>query len=530
MFPAVLLLAAVPAAVFGFVDGYAALIVVGFFLGIAGASFAVGVPFVAGWYGRERQGFALGVYGMGNIGTAVAAFGAPAIVDLLGREALGIVAAALLVATAFVFHRYAVEPPRGPAVRYTEVLRSGWRLWRLALLYFVTFGGFVAMAVFLPKLLQDWFDLSRTDAGLRAAGFTVLATLARPVGGMLSDRVGAATVLAVVFLLVGVDAAALAVISGDPTIVPVTIACLTLAAFLGLGNGAVFKAVPAGVPGRDPAPRRASSAPPEASAGSSRRSSMGLVKDHFEGTYALGFVGLARRLTCLCLVVGAAACAPPAATPRRCASRDACSTRPRVLRAPAARPTGWSVLQRGRPRMGALLPRALAARPGRALDARRQLHRVVLLEDLRQGRDRRLGDPADRLPVERARTCPSTSRAAARAARRSAGTSTRRSACGTRTCAACCSSSTARRARGTRRPRRGLGVDRRGSRDRRARYKSQRGKGGFVRASLGRGRRARSPPRTSTPSSATAPTASPASRRSRRCRWSPTRPGRGSSR
>lgn len=311
MFPAVLLLAAVPAAVFGFVDGYAALIVVGFFLGIAGASFAVGVPFVAGWYGRERQGFALGVYGMGNIGTAVAAFGAPAIVDLFGREALGIVAAALLVATAFVFHRYAVEPPRGPAVRYTEVLRSGWRLWRLALLYFVTFGGFVAMAVFLPKLLQDWFDLSRTDAGLRAAGFTVLATLARPVGGMLSDRVGAATVLAVVFLLVGLDAAALAVISGDPTIVPVTIACLTLAVFLGLGNGAVFKAVPQEFPAATGAATGIVGAaggiggffPPIV---------MGLVKDHFD-TYALGFVGLL-VFTCLCLVV-ALSMRAPAATP-----------------------------------------------------------------------------------------------------------------------------------------------------------------------------------------------------------------------
>ena len=114
----------------------------------------MGVPFVAGWYPKERQGFALGVYGMGNIGTAVAAFSAPAIVDWLGREALGIVAAALLVATAFVFYRMAVDPPRGPAVDYGEVLRSGWRLWRLALLYFVTFGGFVAMAVFLPKLLR----------------------------------------------------------------------------------------------------------------------------------------------------------------------------------------------------------------------------------------------------------------------------------------------------------------------------------------------------------------------------------------
>ena len=77
MFPVVLAVSAIPAAIFGFVDGYPALIVVGFFLGVAGSSFAVGVPFVAGWYPKERQGFALGVYGMGNIGTAVAAFSAP---------------------------------------------------------------------------------------------------------------------------------------------------------------------------------------------------------------------------------------------------------------------------------------------------------------------------------------------------------------------------------------------------------------------------------------------------------------------
>ncbi len=301
MFPALLVVSAVPAAAFGFVDGYWALIVVGFFLGIAGASFAIGVPFVAGWYPRERQGFALGVYGMGNIGTAVAAFGAPAIVDLLGREALGIVAAALLVATAIMFRRLALEPERhGPPAHYADVLRAGWRLWRLALLYFVTFGGFVAMAVFLPKLLQDWFDLSRTDAGLRAAGFTVVATLARPVGGLLSDRVGAATVLAVVFALVGLDALALALLSGDPTIVPVTIACLTLAGFLGLGNGAVFKAVPQEFPSSTGAATGIVGAagglggffPPIV---------MGIVKDHFD-TYALGFVGLL-VFTGICLAV-----------------------------------------------------------------------------------------------------------------------------------------------------------------------------------------------------------------------------------
>jgi NNP family nitrate/nitrite transporter-like MFS transporter len=300
MFPVVLAVSAIPAAVFGFVDGYAALIVVGFFLGIAGSSFAVGVPFVAGWYPKERQGFALGVYGMGNIGTAVAAFGAPAIVDWLGREALGIAAAVLLLATALVFYRMAEDPPRGPAVDYRAVLRSGWKLWRLSLLYFVTFGGFVAMAVFLPKLLRDWFDISLTNAGLRAAGFTVVATLARPVGGFLSDRIGAATVLVFVFVGAGLDAAWLAYISGDPTWVPVTIACLTLAGFLGLGNGAVFKAVPLDFPQATGAATGIVGAagglggffPPVV---------MGIVKDHFD-TYALGFVGLL-VFAVICLVV-----------------------------------------------------------------------------------------------------------------------------------------------------------------------------------------------------------------------------------
>ena len=300
MFPVVLVVSAIPAAIFGFVDGYAALVVVGFFLGIAGSSFAVGVPFVAGWYPKERQGFALGVYGMGNIGTAIAAFGAPAIVSWLGRETLGIVAAMLLLATALVFYRMAEDPPRKPGANYGAVLRSGWKLWRLALLYFVTFGGFVAMAVFLPKLLRDWFDISLTNAGLRAAGFTVVATLARPVGGLLSDRIGSATVLVFVFVGAGLDAAWLAHISGDPTWGPVTIACLTLAGFLGLGNGAVFKAVPLDFPQSTGAATGIVGAaggiggffPPVV---------MGIVKDHFD-TYALGFVGLL-VFAVICLVV-----------------------------------------------------------------------------------------------------------------------------------------------------------------------------------------------------------------------------------
>jgi NNP family nitrate/nitrite transporter-like MFS transporter len=156
------------------------------------------------------------------------------------------------------------------------------------------------MAVFLPKLLRDWFDISLTDAGLRAAGFTVVATFARPVGGFLSDRIGSATVLIVVFIGAGLDAAWLAFISGDPTWVPVTIACLTLAAFLGLGNGAVFKAVPHDFPEATGAATGIVGAagglggffPPVV---------MGIVKDQFD-TYALGFLGLL-LFTAVCLVV-----------------------------------------------------------------------------------------------------------------------------------------------------------------------------------------------------------------------------------
>jgi NNP family nitrate/nitrite transporter-like MFS transporter len=291
MFSLVLAVSTLPALLFGFADSYWALVGTGFLLGIAGSSFAVGVPFVAGWYERERQGFAVGVYGMGNIGTAVAAFSAPAVVDHLGRPALGIGTAALLLAGALVVWLAASDPPRhGAGARYREVLRAGWRLWRLSLFYFLTFGGFVAMALFLPKLLRDWFGYSLLDAGLRAAGFTIVATLARPAGGWLADRLGAYRVLALAFAGVALDAAALAAVAGSPTIVPVTIACLTLAAFLGAGNGAVFKLVPVEFPNSTGAATGIVGAagglggffPPLL---------MGMLKDAFD-SYALGFVGL----------------------------------------------------------------------------------------------------------------------------------------------------------------------------------------------------------------------------------------------
>jgi MFS transporter, NNP family, nitrate/nitrite transporter len=246
VFTAMIAYSAVAAVLVGFASSYATLLAAGFVLGAAGATFAVGVPFVSSWYDQSRQGVALGVYGVGNIGTAVAAFSIPAIRDGASQEVAGLVYGAVLAVFAFVWFSTARDAPaaRKPATRYRDVLRSGWDLWRLSLFYFVTFGGFVAMAVFLPKLLKDWFDYSLADAGLRAAGFTLVATAMRPIGGWLSDRIGAQRVLTVAFLGVGLDAIGLSWQAQDPSIVPVTIFCLTMAAFLGLGNGAVFKLVP----------------------------------------------------------------------------------------------------------------------------------------------------------------------------------------------------------------------------------------------------------------------------------------------
>ncbi len=250
VFTGMLVYSAAAAVLVGFASSYAALIGAGFLLGAAGASFAVGVPFVAQWFPPKKQGLALGIYGMGNIGTAVASFSVPAIRDAAGQEVAGLVFGAVIAVYALIWMSFARQAPvaKAPPARYREVLGAGWRLWRLALFYFVSFGGFVAMALFLPKLLTDWFDLSLTDAGMRAAGFTLLATAARPIGGSLSDRIGGDRVLAIAFFGVGVDAIGLSWQASDPSMAPVTVLCLTMALFLGLGSGAVFKLVPVHFP------------------------------------------------------------------------------------------------------------------------------------------------------------------------------------------------------------------------------------------------------------------------------------------
>ena len=110
----------------------------------------------------------------------------------------------------------------------------------LSLYYFLTFGGFVAMAIYLPIFLTEMFHLSPQDAGLRTAGFVVLATTMRPVGGMLADKVGGCTIRKWVFPAAGVTAISWTC----PLMTTFTVGALGVAAAIGLGNGAVFKLVP----------------------------------------------------------------------------------------------------------------------------------------------------------------------------------------------------------------------------------------------------------------------------------------------
>jgi NNP family nitrate/nitrite transporter-like MFS transporter len=233
-----------------FHDSFATVVVLGFLLGVTGASFAVGVPFVNRWYDKRRQGFALGVYGMGMGGTVLAALTAPKMAKHWSLATPFWVAAALMAVMAVVFWLVARDAPsaqstapasRASLVAPLKVFGHNARAWALTLFYFLCFGGFVALFLYLPKLLTGVYHLSKTDAGYRAAGFAFLAVIARPVGGWLSDRISAERVLRISFGSVIALAAVLAL--SYKHMVPLTIACLASAIALGLGTGAVFKLV-----------------------------------------------------------------------------------------------------------------------------------------------------------------------------------------------------------------------------------------------------------------------------------------------
>src|SRR5687768_14209242 len=244
MFTALFAFTAVAAAIVPRAASYEQLLAYGFLLGVSGSCFAIGVGFTSRWFPPQQQGTALGVYGLGNMGHSAAVFLGPLVAARLGRDAVFHGVAALCAVWAIVFFAVARNAPvEYKPARLGQMVALLWteRLsWALSAFYFLTFGGFVAFSVYLPTLLRDQFGLSMADAGFRAAGFVVVATLMRPIGGILSDHLGGARVLSGVFA--GILPFALLLMW--PSIVPFTVGALGCAALLGLGNGAVFKLVP----------------------------------------------------------------------------------------------------------------------------------------------------------------------------------------------------------------------------------------------------------------------------------------------
>ncbi|MHB1134667.1 MAG: MFS transporter [Chloroflexota bacterium] len=246
VFSALMLFLVVPTVALGFANSYLLLLFWGFWLGLAGSSFAVGVPLVARWFPPSRHGFALGIYGVGNIGTTLALLSAPRLAAAFGPSAPFWVFVPLVAIGGGLFWLLGREPAEFVGRRRTlgELARFlGTRplAWLFSFFYFITFGGFVALSIYLPVLLTEIYDLQPADAAMRAAGFVVVATAARPMGGWAADRWGGVRLLLVVFGGVTLLAIALAF---DPGIVAATVVYLSIAFLLGIGNGAVFKLVP----------------------------------------------------------------------------------------------------------------------------------------------------------------------------------------------------------------------------------------------------------------------------------------------
>ena len=219
------------------------LLVGGFFLGIAGTTFAIGIPYVNSWFPPAKRGMATGIYGMGMGGTAISAFTTVKLWNGMGHAAPFAITAIVLAVYAIAAWFLMPTAPSWTRSDRTIAERLGGVMklpltWQSAYLSAISFGGYVAFSVCLPTMLSTWYGLELTDAAARMAGFVIAAVLMRPVGGTLADRLGATVTLAFSYGLVIVAAAVLVF---HPALMPLgTIAFFAMAIGLGLGTGAVF--------------------------------------------------------------------------------------------------------------------------------------------------------------------------------------------------------------------------------------------------------------------------------------------------
>jgi NNP family nitrate/nitrite transporter-like MFS transporter len=220
------------------------LFVLGFFLGIAGASFAVALPLASRWYPPEYQGLAMGIVGAGNSGSLMATLFAPRLAERIGwANTIGL-ALLPVVCVTIVFALLAKDSPSRSAPStwrdYAAVLREPDTLW-FSFLYSLTFGGFVGFTSFLTTFFHEQYQASRVSAGDFTTIVVVSGSLMRPLGGWLSDRIGGYRLLLVLLVGAAGCVGAVATLPSLALAVPLLFVAVGL---LGMGNGAVFQLVP----------------------------------------------------------------------------------------------------------------------------------------------------------------------------------------------------------------------------------------------------------------------------------------------
>ena len=241
----VLVATAVPVAMgWLWANSFASLLVVGFLLGVAGASFVVALPMASRWYPPQFQGLAMGLAGLGLTGTLFATFFGPRLAEQFGWHNVFGLALIPLAVVAMVFQVFTKDAPvvlrKQSLAEFFDVLRERDMI-LFSLFYGVTFGGFVGFASFLSILLGDQYDLTKIRAGELAALSVMAGSLMRPIGGLLADRFGGIRMLNVLFGLVALLAMGVAQLPALPIAVGLFILAM---ACLGIGNGSVFQLMP----------------------------------------------------------------------------------------------------------------------------------------------------------------------------------------------------------------------------------------------------------------------------------------------
>ncbi len=193
----ILLLATIiPLWFIGSATQYWQFLVLGLFVGIAGASFSVGIAYTARWFSREHQGFAMGIFGAGNAGAALTKFVAPALVVAYGWQMVPKVYAVAMFVVAVLFWMFTYTDPDHKVASHVtlrhqlKMLRDP-RIWKYMQYYSLVFGGFVGLSLWMTKYYISEYGFELQTAALLAAIFVLPSGLIRALGGWFSDKFGA---------------------------------------------------------------------------------------------------------------------------------------------------------------------------------------------------------------------------------------------------------------------------------------------------------------------------------------------------